>query len=72
MESMSSENDERCRCGHTQDSFWVRPERTYGFWGTFLFVIGVTPRPKRVDIKCSHCGHVFERITDSPSLYEYK
>ena len=53
--------EETCRCGHTRDNFWVRPERAYSLMGTFMFVIGVTPKPKWVDIRCSHCGHVFER-----------
>jgi hypothetical protein len=62
----------RCRCGFAKGDFWVRPSKTYGMWGVFGMMFGVSSRPRRVDYKCARCGQTVETVTDPATLERFR
>lgn len=45
-----------CRCGHDLSHPLVTPEPSYNLIGWLLLGLGATPRPVRVEYRCSRCG----------------
>ncbi|MFL5321417.1 MAG: hypothetical protein ACJ790_17280 [Myxococcaceae bacterium] len=62
-----------CACGHDKTHKRVRADCTWTTFGYLaLAVVGVNPRPKQVELRCTDCGTVFERSRDPEVLEKHR
>ncbi len=60
--------EQLCRCGTDRFAPLVVPSPVFGAFGWFLLVLGATPKPLRVEYRCSRCNHYFGYTTDPEVL----
>jgi len=61
-----------CACGHRRDHLMVSPVARYSGWGSFwVFFMGVTARPVRIDFQCRVCRQTFDSTTDPDDLEDH-
>ena len=54
-----------CRCGFGRGHHMVSPVPTYTSWGKFwVFFMGVSSVPIRLDFQCRVCGQSFDHTVD--------
>lgn len=62
----------RCRCGHDRAHVMVSPEPTYTGWAKFwVFFMGVSAIPIRLDYRCRVCRQTFDSSVDPADLKDY-
>ena len=57
-----------CACGYDRKSPFVYLSPVYGFGGWILLLFGATPRPLRVEYRCTRCKHFFGYTQDPEVL----
>ena len=68
----SSEETDRCSCGHDRNHYMVSADPTYTAWGTFwITLMGVSSVPIRIDFRCRVCGETFDFIRNPEELKQY-
>ena len=68
----SSDNVDKCSCGHDRTHYMVSADPTYTTWGTFwITLMGVSSVPIRIDFRCRVCGETFDFIRDPEELKNY-
>jgi hypothetical protein len=60
-----------CGCGHRRQHPFVGAEAEYSAVGWALLILGITPRPRRVVIRCRRCDFVFGETVDPRVLMEH-
>lgn len=61
----------RCACGHDRSHPQVAPEPVYTEWSWFLFLIGVTAKPRSVLYRCIWCKQVLASTRDPKILSRF-
>jgi len=71
MQTDTTAEPRRCRCGHTKDHKKVSPESIHGVFGYLRLMIGGTPVPRMIRFRCRDCDQVIEESTDPRVLGQY-
>jgi hypothetical protein len=62
---------DQCPCGYTLTHPMVETNEHYSVPGWLLLVMGGTPRPVRVDYRCTRCAVMLGTTTDRAVLRDY-
>lgn len=62
---------DKCRCGFDVKHPMIETNEHYNVPGWMLLLMGGTPRPVRVDYRCTRCQTVLATSTDPEVLRNY-
>lgn len=68
----STEDVDRCACGHDLSHPRVTVEPRYGWIAGFFFMLGISAPVKEVIFYCEKCGTVLKRSTDPELRRKYR
>lgn len=57
-----------CPCGYDRFAPLVYQNPVYGVLGWLALILGATPKPKRVEYRCSRCQYFFGYTIDPEIL----
>ena len=61
-----------CACGYDRHHVMVSPKPTYTGWAKFwVFFMGVSAIPIRLDYRCRVCCQIFDHSEDPAALNDY-